>query len=242
MTTAAGGGYSRWRDLAITRWREDSTCDGWGTFVYLRESGGRTWSAAYQPTLRPPAAYEAIFAPARTEYRRRDARLETYTEVTVSPEDDVEIRRIRISNLSDRPRRIEVTSYAEVVLDALNADLAHRVFNNLFVETEIIRDRQALLCHRRGRSPDAQPAWLLHFMAAVKGVSGEPSFETDRAKFIGRGRSPADPVALDPAAGNPEESPLSNSEGAVLDPIVAVRRSFWLPADGTTVVHIVSAA
>ncbi|RPJ00245.1 MAG: cyclic beta 1-2 glucan synthetase, partial [Candidatus Aminicenantes bacterium] len=145
MTTAAGGGYSRWHDLAVTRWREDSACDSWGTFVYLREPGGPSWSAAYQPTVRTPASYEAVFASARTEYRRRDAGFETYTEVTVSPEDDIEIRRIRITNLSDKPRRVEVTSYAEVVLDALNADLAHRVFSNLFVETEIVRDRQALL-------------------------------------------------------------------------------------------------
>ncbi|MGE5742155.1 MAG: GH36-type glycosyl hydrolase domain-containing protein, partial [Candidatus Aminicenantes bacterium RBG_16_66_30] len=177
---------------------------------------------------------------ARTEYRRRDQSLETYTEITVSPEDDVEIRRLRISNLSDRPRRVEVTSYAEVVIDALNADLAHRVFSNLFVETEIVRDRQALLCHRRIRRPDAETAWMLHFLAAVEGGSGEPSYETDREKFIGRGRSVADPVALDPVAGDPRETPLSDSEGAVLDPIVAVRRVLDLPPDGTAVAHIVS--
>jgi cellobiose phosphorylase len=240
MTTAAGGGYSRWHDLAITRWREDSACDSWGTFIYLREPGGPTWSAAYQPTVRSPASYEAIFASARTEYRRRDAGFETYTEITVSPEDDVEIRRLRISNLSDKPRRVEVTSYAEVVLDALNADLAHRVFSNLFVETEIVRDRQALLCHRRIRRPDAEPAWMLHFLAAVESESGEPSYETDREKFIGRGRSVGDPIVLDPAAGGPRESPLSDSEGAVLDPIVAVRRVFSLPPDGTAIAHVVS--
>ncbi|OGD16307.1 MAG: cyclic beta 1-2 glucan synthetase [Candidatus Aminicenantes bacterium RBG_16_66_30] len=240
MTTAAGGGYSRWHDMAVTRWREDSACDNWGTFIYLREPGGPSWSAAYQPTVRSPASYEAVFASARTEYRRRDAGLETYTEITVSPEDDVEIRRLRISNLSDKPRRVEVTSYAEVVLDALNADLAHRVFSNLFVETEIVRDRQALLCHRRIRRPDAEPAWMLHFLAAVEGGSGEPSYETDREKFIGRGRSVADPIVLDPVVGDPRESPLSDSEGAVLDPIVAVRRVFSLPPDGTAVAHIVS--
>ncbi len=243
MTTAAGGGYSLWKDLAVTRWREDSACDCWGTFIYISELGGPAFSAGYQPTRRPAASYEAVFGPARTEYRRRDEGLESYTEITVSPEDDVEIRRLRITNLSDRPRTIEVTSYAEVVLDTPNADLAHRVFSNLFVETEIVRDREALLCHRRKRRPDAASAWMLHFLAAVGGESGKPSYETDREKFIGRGRSVRDPLAVDVASSpGREDRPLSDSEGDVLDPIVAMRRVLKIPADGTAVVHLVSGA
>jgi cyclic beta-1,2-glucan synthetase len=238
MTTAAGGGYSRWRELTLTRWREDSTAQSWGTFLYFRDlDNGRTWSAAYQPTRRRPDSYEAIFAPARTEYRRREARLETYTEIAVSPEDDVEIRRVRVTNLSDHPRRVEVTSYAEVVLDSLNADISHRAFSSLFVETEILRDRQALLCHRRKRRPDEETAWMLHFLAAPGGGGGDPSWETDRGKFIGRGRTAEDPVALEPGP-----QPLSNSEGAVLDPIVAARRTFEVPPDGTFHVSMITGA
>jgi len=244
MTTAAGGGYSRWHNLALTRWREDPTAEGWGTFVYVRDpENGPSWSAAYQPTRRRPDSYEAIFAPARTEYRRRDAGLETYTEIAVSPEDDVEIRRLTIANLSDRPRRVEVTSYAEVVLDSLNADMAHPVFSNLFVETEILRDRQAILCHRRKRRPEDEPAWMLHLLAVVSGEAGEPSFETDRERFIGRGRTPENPVALDPTSSAAKgEASLSNSEGSVLDPIVAVRRGFALRPDATAQLCVISGA
>jgi cyclic beta-1,2-glucan synthetase len=157
MATHAGGSYSRWRDLAVTRWREDATADGWGTFIYLRDrDSGRYWSTAHQPTLRRSDHYEAIFVQGRAEYRRRDQAIEAHTEISVSPEDDVEIRRVTLTNQSSRPRHIEVTSYAEVVLAPLNADLAHRAFSNLFVQTEILPEHQAILCTRRPRAPSEQ--------------------------------------------------------------------------------------
>ena len=237
MTTNAGGGYSRWRDLAVTRWREDATRDAWGTFIYVRDRDtGRYWSNAHQPTLSPGEHYEATFVQARAEYRRRDQAIETYTEISVSPEDDVEIRRVKLTNLSSRTRRIEVTSYAEVVLAPLNADLAHRSFSNLFVQTEILPERQAILCTRRPRTPGELSPWMFHLLAAPGQVSGGPSFETDRAKFIGRGRTAANPEALDAAAA----PALSNTDGAVLDPIVAIRRAVTLPPDASATVHIIS--
>ncbi len=238
MATHVGGGYSRWHDLAVTRWREDATADCWGTFIYLRDrETGRYWSAAYQPTLRKPSHYEAIFVQARAEYRRRDQAIETHTEISVSAEDDVEIRRVTLTNLSSRPRHIEVTSYAEVVLAPLNADLAHRAFSNLFVQTEILPARQAILCTRRRRTPDEQVPWMFHLLAAPGAVADAPSFETDRARFIGRGRSVADPLALD--GSNPSPA-LSNSDGPVLDPIVAIRRTLTLTPDESATVQIIS--
>ncbi|MCU7856983.1 MAG: cyclic beta 1-2 glucan synthetase, partial [Candidatus Thiodiazotropha sp. (ex Lucinoma borealis)] len=224
MATHAGGGYSRWRDLAVTRWREDATADGWGTFIYLRDRDtGTFWSTAYQPTLRQADHYEAIFVQARAEYRRRDEAIEAHTEISVSPEDDVEIRRVTLTNLSSRTRHIEVTSYAEVVLAALNADLAHRSFSNLFVQTEILPERQAILCTRRPRTPGEQVPWMFHLLAAPGAVSDEPSYETDRARFIGRGRTAVNPVVLDDTNASPD-SPmrLLNTDGSVLDPIVAI--------------------
>lgn len=153
MATHTGGSTSRWGDLAITRWREDATCDSWGTFIYLRDcDDGYYWSAAHQPTLRPADYYEAIFVQARAEYRRRDHQIEAHTEISVSPEDDVEIRRVTLTNQSSYTRHIEVTSFAEVVLASLNADLAHRSFSNLFVQTEILAGHQAILCTRRPRT------------------------------------------------------------------------------------------
>jgi cyclic beta-1,2-glucan synthetase len=242
MATNAGGGYSRWRDLAVTRWREDVTSDCWGTFIYLRDRDtGRYWSTAHQPTLRQADHYEAIFVQARAEYRRRDQAIEAHTEISVSPEDDVEIRRVTLTNQSSRTRHIEVTSYAEVVLAPLNADLAHRSFSNLFVQTEILPDRQAILCTRRPRMPGEQVPWMFHLLAAPGVVADEPSYETDRAKFIGRGRTPANPVVLDGS-----DSPallsrrLSNTDGSVLDPIVAIRRTITLLPDKSASVQIIS--
>jgi cyclic beta-1,2-glucan synthetase len=238
MATNAGGGYSRWRDLAVTRWREDATSDCWGTFIYLRDRDtGRYWSTAYQPTLRRADHYEAIFVQARAEYRRRDQAIEAHTEISVSPEDDVEIRRVTLANLSSRTRHIEVTSYAEVVLAALNTDLAHRSFSNLFVQTEILPDRQAIICTRRRRTPGEQVPWMFHLLAAPGARAGEPSYETDRAKFIGRGRTAANPVVLD---SSDRLSVLSNTDGPVLDPIVAIRRTIVLSPDSSATVQIIS--
>ena len=238
MVSNAGSGYSRRRDLAVTRWREDVTSDCWGTFIYLRDlDTGRYWSTAYQPTLRKADHYEAIFVQSRAEFRRCDQALEVHTEIIVSPEDDVEIRRVTLTNLSSATRRIEVTSYAEVVLAPLNTDLAHRSFSNLFVQTEILPDKQAILCTRRRREPGEQMPWMFHLFAAPGVVAEDPSYETDRARFIGRGRTAVNPVVFD---SNHRQSPLSNTDGSVLDPIVAIRRTIVLSPDESVTVQFIS--
>src|SRR5208337_3750410 len=133
MITNAGGGYSRWKDIAVTRWREDGTCDNWGTFCYIRAvASGEFWSATFQPALEAADSYEAIFSEGRVEFRRHDHEFETYTEIAVSPEDDIEVRRIIITNSSRARRTIDVTSYAEVVLGSPAADALHPAFGNLF--------------------------------------------------------------------------------------------------------------
>ncbi|ODN65971.1 glycoside hydrolase family 94 protein [Methylophaga muralis] len=242
MATNSGGSYSRWNNLAITRWREDVTADNWGTFIYLRDmDNGEYWSTAYQPTLRKADHYEAIFVQARAEYRRLDLEIEAHTEISVSPEDDVEIRRVTLTNQSDELRRIEVTSYAEVVLAQLTSDLAHRAFSNLFVQTEILADRQAIICTRRPRTAGENVPWMFHLMSAPGADSDAPSFETDRSKFIGRGRTTVNPEVLT----NNEHTEsatyrLSDTDGPVLDPIVAIRRTLTLSPDISTVVQIIS--
>ena len=235
MITQAGGGYSRWKDLAVTRWREDTTRDPWGMFCYLRDvATGEVWSTAYQPTRTRPNRYEAIFSEGRAEFRRRDHAFETHMEIAVSPEDDIELRRIRITNRSRTRRTIEVTSYAEVVLASPAADELHPAFSNLFVQTEILRERQAILCTRRSRSLDEPAPWMFHLMAVHGGDLGENSYESDRARFIGRGHTTADPHALSDSA------PLSDSQGSVLDPIVAIRRHITLDPDTSTTINLVS--
>jgi cellobiose phosphorylase len=235
MVTNAGGGYSQWKDLAVTRWREDATCDNWGTFCYLRDvTSGEFWSNAYQPTLKRSGNFEAIFTEGRAEFRCRQQDIDAYTEIVVSPEDDVEVRRITITNRAQTPREIDVTSYAEVVLAPPAADTLHQAFSNLFVQTEIIRQRQAILCTRRPRSRDEQAPWMFHLMAVHGAAIGEVSYETDRSQFIGRGRTAADPQAMrGPAA-------LSGSEGPVLDPIVAIRYRLVLDPEKSVTVNIVS--
>ncbi|MGE5103171.1 MAG: GH36-type glycosyl hydrolase domain-containing protein, partial [Betaproteobacteria bacterium] len=235
MVTNAGGGSSRWKDLAVTRWREDSTCDNWGTFCYIRDTAsGSFWSTAHQPTLARPARYEAIFTEARAEFRRRDHDFETHTEIVVSPEDDIEVRRIRITNRSRTRRTIDVTSYAEVALAPPAADALHPAFSNLFVQTEIVASRQAILCTRRPRSLQEQPPWMFHLMAVHGAETGDVSYETDRMQFIGRGRTVADPRAVT------DGGELSGSAGSVLDPIVAIRHRVSLAPHQTATIHIAS--
>jgi len=241
MVTNAGGGYSRWKDLAVTRWREDGTCDNWGAFCYIRDvASGAFWSTGYQPTLARPENYEAIFSEGRAEFRRRDSvaagggRFETHTEIVVSPEDDIELRRVHITNRSSQRREIEVTSYAEVVIAPPAADALHPAFSNLFVQTEIMRERRAILCTRRPRSLGEQAPWMLHLVAVHGAHDGVVSYETDRARFIGRARSAAAPLAMgDPAT-------LSGSEGSVLDPVVAIRCRVTLEPDETATLDMVS--
>ena len=195
--TNAGGGYSRWRDLAVTRWNEDPTRDCWGTFCYLRDAdSGEFWSATHQPTLKPAASYEVIYSEARAEFRRRDGEIETSMEISVSPEDDIELRRVSLTNRGRSRRTIELTSFAEVVLALPQSDVAHPAFSNLFVQTELLRGRQAILCTRRPRSGGERPPWMIHLMIIHGASVGSTSYETSREAFIGRGRSVADPAAM----------------------------------------------
>lgn len=240
MITNGGGGYSRWKDLAVTRWREDTTCDNWGTFCYIRDvAGGELWSTAYQPRLKRSKRFEAIFSEGRAEFRNRNYHYDTHTEIAVSPEDDIEVRRVVITNRARTRREIEVTSYAEVVLTPPAADAMHPAFSNLFVQTEIIRGQKAILCTRRPRSQGEYSPWMFHLMAVHGAKAGEISYETDRLQFIGRGSTVADPQAMK-SGGDGFVGPFSGSEGSVLDPIVAVRHRITLDPQESVTVNMVS--
>ncbi|MGC2063103.1 MAG: glucoamylase family protein [Thermodesulfovibrionales bacterium] len=239
VVTNAGGSYSRWKDISVTRWREDTTCDSWGTFCYLRDvASGKFWSTAYQPTLKRADTYEAIFTDARAEFRRRDFDYDMHTEIVVSPEDDIELRRTRITNSSKTRRTIDVTSYAEVVVAPPASDDLHPAFSNLFVQTEIIRGQRAILCTRRPRSIEEQTPWMFHLMTAHGADIAEVSFETDRLKFIGRGRTVANPIAM--SGRSTLSGALSGSEGSVLDPIVAIRYRIALEPEASVTIDLVS--
>ena len=228
MMTAAGSGYSHWGDLAVTRWHEDPTRDCWGTYVFLRDvDTGAVWSAGYQPTAVEPDSYDASFFEDRVEISRRDGSITTRLEVAVSPEDDAEVRRVTISNVGNRTREIELTSYAEIVLAPQASDTAHPAFSNLFVQTEFAQDIGAVLATRRRGSPDEPEVWAAHFTVVEGDAFGGLQFETDRARFLGRGRFIRTPVSVI------DGQPLSNTAGAVLDPIFSLRRRVRL-APGAT--------
>jgi len=219
MVTAAGSGYSRWGTAAVTRWREDPTRDPWGSYIFLRDvASGQVWSAGYQPVGVEPDRYEVSFYEDRAEITRQDGRIVTSTEILVSPEDDAEVRRITITNLSNRAREIELTSYAEVVLALPAADSAHPAFSKMFVQTEFVNDGGALLATRRTKETEEKPMWVAHVTAVDGETIGGLQYETDRARFLGRGRELRDAVSIMDAR------PLSNTTGIVLDPVLCLRR------------------
>lgn len=219
MITNSGAGYSMYNSLAVTRWSEDATRDPWGSFIYLRDiTSGRVWSSGYQPLRKLPKFYEATFSEDKAVIKRRDGNIATRTEIIVSPEDNAEIRRVSITNNSSRIREIDVTSYAEIVLAPRAADAAHAAFSNLSIETEFNSAENSLIAKRRPRAETDEPIWAVHTIATEGETIGAIQYETDRARFLGRGHDAGDPIAV------MQDRPLSNTVGAVLDPIFSLRR------------------
>ena len=218
LLTGAGTGYSAWNGLALTAWAADRTEDAVGVFVYLRDlDRGTIWSVGHQSVGRPADRYDARYRPGVVTIARLDDDVETRLEVAVDPDDDVEVRLVHLVNHSRRQRRLEVTTCAEVVLNEPAAHAAHPAFSKLFVETEVA-DGGALLARRRPRSLGERTPWMLHAL----GGEGPLEHETDRARFIGRGRNAAGPLALVARA------PLSGTTGSVLDPVLCLRRMLTL--------------
>ena len=216
--TQTGGGFSTWRGLAITRRRDDRTTDAGAHFIYLRDPwSGDVWSPTYLPFPgREPDEYGVSFDLDKCIFTRRDGDFETQLQIAVSPEDDLEVRRLSITNHGTRQREIEVTSYAEIVLGKQDDDLAHPAFGKLFVETANDAQNAGLLFSRRPRASEEERLWAFHVLGVDGRLGGAVEWETDRAQFIGRGRTTANPIALDGRA-------LSGTTGAVLDPIAALR-------------------
>jgi cellobiose phosphorylase len=236
MVTSTGAGYSSWGDLDVTRWREDVTRDCWGQFYYVRDlSDEGMWSIGINPL--PKAADERAFdfQPDRAEFRRWDGDVETRCDVCVVPDSDAELRVVTLVNHSRRAREFELTSYAEVCLNARRADQAHPAFAKLFLETEFDPRRGALLARRRPRATNEHPVFAIHVLAGSM-AGTEIEYETDRIRFLGRGRTPANPVALD------SRSRLSGTTGPVLDPIFSLRRRITVEAGRSTRIPFVTGA
>lgn len=220
MMTAAGGGYSRWRDIAVTRWREDATRDDWGSFIFLRDvRSGSVWSATSQPMAEGAGESDVVFDEDHAEFIRHDVGLTTAMDVIVSGEHDGEVRRVSLTNSGRRTREIELTSYAELVLTTPAADNAHPAFAKMFVETEHLPEFGALIATRRLRTPGEPQIWAAHFAVVEGEVTADPQYETARAHFIGRGHNIGTADAMS------DDQSLSNTVGTVLDPIFSLRQS-----------------
>ncbi|CAN5193216.1 glucoamylase family protein [soil metagenome] len=227
MLTAAGSGYSRWGDLAVTRWREDPTRDNEGSFIFLRDTDNqRVWSATAQPLGVDDAKTEAVFGEDHAVFHRRDGRLLTSTEVVVSGEDDAEVRRVTLTNSSRRSHEIEVTTYSELVLTTPATDNAHPAFAKMFVQTERLTAFDALIATRRKRTGSEAEVWAAHFAVIEGEQTAKPQYETDRLRFIGRGRDLSSAVSM------ADGRALSNTVGTVLDPVFSLRHRVKVPPGG----------
>ena len=232
MTTNSGGGYSRWHDFDITRWRSDTTLDPWGSFIYIRDlRSDEIWATTHKPLASRVGESAVQFAADRIEIRRRNSGIETTLEVTVAPEDDAELRRVKIVNRSLRSRSLEFTSYVELAMSSHGADKAHPAFAKMFIQTEC-PEKGVLIAHRRPRSAEDPPIWTGHVLVGAQDVI---QFETDRAKFLGRGNTTANPVAL--------RAKLGGSAGTVIDPIFSLRSRVSLdPRDRCELTFVTVAA
>ena len=240
MITNSGSGYSQWGNRQLTRWRSDPTCDTQGTCCYIHElDTDRLWSTTYHPVGGSADGYSVDFALDRAVFRRTDNSISSETEVIVSPEDDVEIRRITLVNHSRQVRRLNITSFVELAMAPHNADLQHPAFNKLFIETEAVPDHEALLAWRRSRGENDPPLYVAHCLmfqekenAKEEGKGSQ--FETDRARFIGRGRTLVRPMGA--------MQDLSGSQGFVLDPILSLRKNISLAPGGRVQIRLMLAA
>jgi len=234
LISDAGAGYSAYarsqdgqREMtALTRWRADTTLDCWGTWIYVQDvESGAVWSASEQPVGAHPDEGHVRFYPHRAEFLRRHGDISLHTVIGVAPDDDVEVRRLTLVNHSDELRRVRVTSYGEVVLASQDQDRRHPAFNKMFIESEYEADINALLFSRRPRSAEEASLHMAHVLVTSPELEASQLFETDRARFIGRGRTLQDPAALQPAVGASTENGkdwLSGTAGATLDPIMAL--------------------
>jgi cyclic beta-1,2-glucan synthetase len=231
MLSANGSGFSRWHDLAVTRWREDPTVDGWGSYLLLRdEDSGDVWSASQQPYGTHAPDDSVAFNVGFASFGRRHHSMHSVLDVAVAGDADIELRRLVLSNHGDRTRTLSLTSHAELVLGPIGADNAHPAFSKMFVQTEWDAASGMLLATRRRRDHSEPEVWAVQALQ----VMGQPAadgieYETDRARFIGRGRTLRNAQAMQPGA------TLSGTVGCVLDPIFGLRHRFTLaPGAGIT--------
>ncbi|TDT61306.1 GH36-type glycosyl hydrolase domain-containing protein [Fonticella tunisiensis] len=235
MVSNFGYSYSKLGDIMVTRWREDLSSKKYGTFIYLRDvNSNKVWSSTIEPVNAIPDRYKVIFSSDKAKFERIDGSIETHMEVCVSPEDNCEVRKLTIFNHGSEDATIECTSYLEPVLSPHMADIAHPAFNNLFVRTEALRDFSSIIASRRPREEGKKTLWAFHTLSADVESIGDLDFETDRYKFIGRGQNLKDPRGM--------SHPLTDTVGAVLDPIFSIRKKVKIAPGKSSVLYYTTGA
>lgn len=233
MVTNAGGGYSQWKSQSITRWRADSTLDDSGTWIYLRDlDSGALWSPAFQP-MGSAESMRVVFHTHKAEFLNRNQDVSSRMEILVPPDDDLEIRRLWLTNHTSDARQLLVTSYTEVVLSPQSSDQRHPAFNKMFIESEYLPELQALVFRRRPRSENEEPLYVLHMLVSGK---SDVQCETDRARFLGRNRTVRNPIIFD------EAPQFSGITGSTLDPIMALAQELEIPGHSTVEVAYITMA
>lgn len=218
MVTQTGSGYSKKDDMTVYRWKGDSTTDSSGMFFYIKNLNSNDyWSATYEPCKEVSEDSSIEFTVDKARFERKDGNIETKYEVALSPEDDIEIRKIILKNTGEKGRTIEITSYLEVTLQSFEGDAVHPSFSNLFISTEYDEETNSLIGNRRPRAKGAKVPYIIHTIAGDENTEGAITYETSRINFIGRNRDLKSPKAMD------NDSPLQNTTGIVLDPIMSIR-------------------
>lgn len=235
MVSNSGSGYSKKDDMMVYRWKEDVTSDGSGMFFYIKDiKKNKYWSSTYEPCKKEGDKYEAIFSLEKAEFKRKDEDISTHTEIVVSNEDDVEIRKISITNHGDENKVIEITSYCEVTLNDLNSDIVHPAFGNLFIRTEFISNPECIIANRRPRAKGKKKPYVIQTIALKGNGVGKTQYETSRVNFIGRGKNLTYPKVME------GDTPLQNTVGAVLDPIISMRKRVKIkPGEACTIAYTV---
>ncbi len=215
LMTDSGSGYLEWRDIALTRWREDNTFDSWGIWFYVQDlDQEKSWSIGRQPIRKNPDEYQVIFAPHMTEIRRVNEDLKMIMQTTIMPNDDICLHKITITNQTDQKRHFRILSYGEVVLAPQDTDQQHPAFNKLFIESDYDHDLKMLTYRRRKRSSDEAPLGMAHLV--YDDLPGEVEYESARDKFIGRAHDVSNPITIE------KNHPLSKTAGITLDPIFSL--------------------
>jgi cellobiose phosphorylase len=217
MVTGSGSGFSRYEGLAVSRWQEDPVLDNWGSYIYIRDvTRNEVWSPSFQPCRVPSPEQRVQFSLDRATFMRVDKDVKTCLDICVSPECNGEVRRLTLTNTGDEAKILEVTTFIELALAPPIADDAHPAFSKLFIETEYAADSECLLARRRPRQEGEKPLWAAHSLMVAGPTLGPVEFETDRASFIGRGHTIAQPQGV--------RSRLHGTVGSVADPAFVMRR------------------